>query len=117
MKFFSKMDIIFKTNRLLKLCNDDRTRQRECGPVRAKILKLRLDDLRAASVLEDVRFLPGRCHELTGNRNGELAIDLDHPYRLIFTVANDPVPKKENGGLDWKNVTVIKITEIVDYHD
>lgn len=92
--------------------------QREYGQVRARILQRRLDDLRAATVLEDMRPpLPGRCHELTGNREGELAIDLDHPYRLVFCVADNPVPLKEDGGLDWKSVTAIQITEITDYHD
>lgn len=112
------MDILFKTKKLLKTCNNDRLMRREYGQVRAKILKRRLDDMRAASVLEELRPpLPGRCHELTADREGELAIDLDHPCRLIFCVANDPVPFKEDGGLDWKNVTAITITEIIDYHD
>ncbi len=111
------MNILFKTSRLRKICNDDRLRVREHGQVRANKIKLRLDELLAASVLEELRHLPGRCHELTKNRKGELAVDLDHPYRLIFRVANDPVPLKKDGGLDWSNVTAIEITEIVDYHD
>jgi proteic killer suppression protein len=92
--------------------------QREYGQVRAKILKRRLDDMRAAAVLEELRPpLPGRCHELTGDRKGELAIDLDHPFRLIFSVADIPLPLKTGGGLDWSKVTAIEITEITDYHD
>jgi proteic killer suppression protein len=111
------MNILFKTSKLLKTCTDDRLRQKEQGQVRAKKIKLRLDDMHAASVLEELRYLPGRCHELTGDRKGELAVDLDHPFRLIFRIANDPVPHKEDGGLDWNKVTAIEIQEIVDYHD
>ncbi len=117
MTFLLQMDIIFKTEKLRKTCNDDRLRQKEYGLVRAKKIKRWLDDMQAASVLEELRYLPGRCHELTGDRKGELAVDLDHPARLIFRVADDPAPLKEDGGLDWNNVTAVEITEIVDdYH-
>jgi len=54
---------------------------------------------------------------LTGDRKGTLAVDLDHPYRLIFEPANDPVPRKPDGGLDWTKITVIRILELRDYHD
>jgi len=64
-----------------------------------------------------MRQLPGaRCHELKGNMEGTLAVDLDQPYRLLFEPANDPIPRKEDGGLDWKKVTAITVTEIRDYH-
>jgi proteic killer suppression protein len=43
-------------------------------------------------------------------------VDLDHPYRLIFIPANDPIPRKQDGGLDWCAVTQIEILEIVDPH-
>jgi proteic killer suppression protein len=46
-----------------------------------------------------------------------LAVYLDGPWRLIFEPANDPVPKKPDGGLDWTQVTVIRILEVRDYHD
>ncbi len=111
------MDIIFKTEKLRKTCNDDRLRVKTYGQERAKKIKLRLDEMHAASVLEELRYLPGHCHELIGDRKGELAVDLDQPARLIFRVADDPAPLKEDGGLDWNNVTAIEITEIVDdYH-
>jgi len=87
------------------------------GEQRAKALKKRLDDLDAAITLSDMRHLPGHCHELVGDRKGHLALDLDQPYRLIFEPADDPVPTREDGGLEWTQVRVIRILEIgVDYH-
>jgi len=78
----------------------------------------RLQELEAAEVLEITRSLPQlRCHELTGNRKGQLSVDLDHPYRLIFEPANDPISEKPDSGLDWIRTTKIRIREIVDYHD
>lgn len=60
---------------------------------------------------------PGRCHELTeGQRSGQLSVDLDHPYRLIFVPNHDPVPKQPDGGLDWSQVTAIKILGVEDTH-
>ena len=44
-------------------------------------------------------------------------MDLDHPYRLIFRPANDPIPKKADGGIDWSAVTIIEILGVEDTHD
>ena len=67
--------------------------------------------------LEDLRNLPqARCHELTGNREGQLSVDLKYPYRLIFEPADKPVPSKVDGGLDWGKVTTIRILEVEDTH-
>jgi proteic killer suppression protein len=44
-------------------------------------------------------------------------VDLDHPYRLIFEVANDPKPTKPDGGLDWTKASIIRILGIEDYHE
>lgn len=63
-----------------------------------------------------MRTLPGRCHELTGDRKGELAVDLRGPYRLVFEPADNPPPVKEDGGLDWRRVTAVRILEVEDYH-
>lgn len=88
------------------------------GPLRARLLQKRLTELRAASTLEDIRKLSqARCHELRQNRKGELAVDLDHPYRLIFEVANDPKPTRTDGGLEWTKTTAIRILGIEDYHE
>jgi len=84
---------------------------------RAKLIRRRLDDLRAAANLEVMRNLPGRCHELKGDRAGQLSLDLDGPYRLIFCPEHDPVPIKNDGGLDWSQVTTVVMIEVVDTHD
>ncbi|MCL2266890.1 MAG: hypothetical protein FWC17_03890 [Treponema sp.] len=52
-----------------------------------------------------------------GKQKGMLSVDLDHPYRLLFVPDHDPVPLKSDGGLDWKQVTAITITEIEDTHE
>lgn len=112
------MDILFKTSKLQKECTDAKQMLKRYGPLRSKLFQKRLIELRAASVLDDMRRLPQvRCHELREGRKGELAVDLDHPYRLIFEVANDPKPTKQDGGLDWTKTTAIRILGIEDYHE
>jgi proteic killer suppression protein len=112
------MIILFKTTKLEKLCNDEKLMIKRYGPLRSKLLKRRLNELRATNVLEDIRKLPqARCHELFHNRKGQLSVDLDHPYRLIFEPANNPVPMKSGGELDWTKVTEITIIGMEDTHD
>jgi plasmid maintenance system killer protein len=112
------MVIVYKTTKFEKECNEAKLMVRKHGQPRAKLLQKRLTELRAAAVLEDIRTLPqARCHELRENRKGELAVDLDHPYRLIFEPADEPIPTKPDGGLDWTKVTTIRILGIEDYHE
>ena len=111
------MILLFYREHDRKACLDEKSMKKAFGERRAKALKKRLDDLDAAITLSDMRYLPGHCHELLGDRKGQLAMDLDQPYRLIFEPADDPVPTREDGGLEWTQVRVIRILEIgVDYH-
>ena len=87
------------------------------GPIQAKKLRQRLDDLKATSTLEVMRLLPGRCHELKGDRAGQVSLDLEHPYRLVFEPANDQVPRKQDGGLNWTAITAVRIIGVIDTHD
>ena len=80
-------------------------------------LQQRLAELAATETLGDLRNLPGaRCHELTGDLKGCLAVDLQHPQRLIFEPDHDPCPVKPDGGLDWDQVKRVRILDIQDYH-
>ena len=80
-------------------------------------LQQRLMELKAATCLADIsKVPPSRCHQMSGDRDRQLSVDLTHPYRLIFIPANDPVPITNDGGLDWAKVTEIEIVEIIDTH-
>ena len=112
------MDILFADNKLEKECNDFRRLQKAHGEKRAKRIRQRLDELRAADALCDISHLPPpRMHQLVGNREGQFSVDLDHPYRLIFIVANEPVPLKVDGGIDLSKVTIILIIGVEDTHE
>lgn len=112
------MDIIFKDKKFEKRCNNYRLLVRYHGARMAKLIRRRLDELKAADTLSVMRTLPqARCHELHGDRQGELSVDLEHPRRLIFKPANDPVPTVADGGLDWEKITAIEVTSIEDTHE
>lgn len=85
---------------------------------RAKKVNQRKSELEAASTLETMRNIPqARCHELKGDLEGKLAVDISGNHRIIFEPHHDPVPTKEDGGLDWQQVTEINILDIgEDYH-
>ncbi len=111
------MNILFHDNDFRRECNDNKLLKKHQGALRAKKIRHRLDDLSAASNLEDMKSLPGRCHELVGDRRGQLSLDLDHPWRLLFVPCDQPPALKPDGGIDWKNVRSIEIIGIEDTHD
>lgn len=111
------MQISFVKRKLQKTCEEHRSLQKEHGAACAKRIAARLADLEAASCLEVFRTLPGGCHELDGDRHGQLALKLPDGKRLVFRPADDPPPANEDGGLDWAAVEAIEVVDIVDYHD
>lgn len=110
------MEVLFASEKLKRALSTHRLLQKEWGQEGAKRITLRLQQLSAALDLGEMRHLPGRCHELTNDRAGRLAVDVHQPYRLIFRPSADPPPRKPHGGLDWTQVDSITVTEIVDYH-
>ena len=111
------LDVHFATKRFEKTCIDARVMNRTYGPERAKQLRKRLAQLRAAETLADMRRLPGaHCHALKEDRRGQLSVDLDGPYRLIFVPADEAPPDGPDGRLDWDRVTAVVLIEIVDTH-
>lgn len=115
------MDISFKNRKIEKEFNEGARLQKTHGKLRADKIKRRMAELRAAQNLKDFwppKSGPSRCHELTeGNRRGQISMNLDHPYRLIFVPNHDPVPRLQNKELDWLKVTAITIIGIEDTHD
>lgn len=111
------LNILFRDKNLRSECNDNKLLKKRQGALRAKKIRQRLDDLAAASNLDEMNSLPGRCHELKGDRHGQLSLDLDHPWRLIFVPADQPPALKTDGGIDWKNVRSVEITGIEDTHE
>ncbi len=110
------MEIAFKTKRLQKTCNSHVLLQKTYGKL-AKKIEVRLSLLKNAQNLSLVPTTPPvRRHLLRGDRQDTFAVDLGHPYRLVFTANHDPIPRRSDGGIATEQVTAIRILEITDYH-
>ena len=112
------MDITFKTKKLQKLCISDASLKKEFGEACAKKIRQRLDEIEASDNMSILKRVHPRLHPLKGERKKRMqhALDLKHPYRLIIEPDHNPVPLKEDGGLDYKNITVAQVVEVEDYH-
>ncbi len=98
------MDITYKNKKIEKVCTDAKTAERTYGNEMADKIHQRIDEITAADTVEMmIQFHIGRCHPLTQNRKGQYAMDLVHPYRLVF----------ERHG---EEIQIANILEIVDYH-
>ncbi len=110
------IDISWSDRKLEKSCASDKSGQRRWGADDWKLIKRRLASLIAAPTLKHMDGVPGRCHLLSADRNGQFAVHLSGAYRLVFEPEHDPVPLLADGGIDTSLVTRIVITEVVDYH-
>lgn len=98
------MQIEYKNSKIEKVCTNAYEAERKYGKEMAEKIQLRIDQISAAlSVEMMMQYKIGRCHQLKGNRKEQYAMDLVHPYRLVFE-------KKGN------EIQIANIMEIVDYH-
>lgn len=98
------MIIHYKDKKLEKVCTDATAARKKYGAKMAEEIHTCIDALAAAETVELlIQWRICRCHPLTGNRKDQYAMDLDHPYRLIFE-------KGKDGSL------YVNVIEIVDYH-
>jgi len=109
------MDLSFKNKKLEALCSRKSLQLKQLGKPCAKKLQTRLADLLAAKHVK--QLVAGGPHALTGDRAGQYAVSLHGGFRLVFEPAHDTVPQLPDGGIDWQQVTAVRITYIGDYHD
>ena len=111
------MQISFRTRRLERTFNSARSLTRRYGDHMARVIKMRMAVLKNARSLSQVPATPpDRRHMLRGDRHEQYAVDLVHPYRLVFEPNHDPIPRMEDGGVNLDEVTAITVIDIVDYH-
>ena len=67
-------------------------------------IQMRIDEIKSVDTVEEmIQWHIGRCHALKNNRKGQYAVDLVHPYRLVF---------EKHGN----EIQIAHIMEIIDYH-
>ncbi len=110
------MDISFVDKKLEKIFNSEKELHKKYG-TNARYIKRRMAVLIAAPSLAHISHRPPeRRHNLEGKRKGTFAVDLKHPFRLILKPNHDPVPLREDKGIDLHKVTAITILGVEDYY-
>ena len=98
------MRITYKNKKLEKICTNAYEATKTYGSRMAELIDQRISEISAIETVElMIQFHIGRCHSLKGNRQEQYAVDLVHPYRLVFE-------KKED------IIQIANILEIIDYH-
>lgn len=99
------MIITYKNKKLERICLDQSVARKQYGQRMADYIQQRLQELEAAETVEElIQYGIGRCHPLKGRRQGQYAMDLEQPHRLVFTVKHEVVQ-------------IARVEEIVkDYH-
>lgn len=98
------MDITYKNKKIKRVCTDANAAEKAYGRKMAEKIQQRIDQITAADSVEMmIEFHIGRCHPLKQNRKGQYAVDLVHPYRLVFEKKGD-------------EIQIAIVLEIVDYH-
>jgi toxin HigB-1 len=111
------MEISFARTKLKKVFDSKAALVTSYGEAIARKIGARMAVLKNARSLSHVPTTkPERCHQLSEDRDEQFAVDLVHPHRLVFEPNHDPMPRKEDGGIDKERVTAITILEVVDYH-
>ena len=111
------MEISFRTRKLQKEFSSGTTLKRKYGDRMALTIMARIGVLKNAGLLQRVPASPPeRRHQLKGRRDEQFAVDLVHPYRLVFEPDHSKLPRNEDGGIDLERVTAIRILEVVDFH-
>lgn len=98
------MKIEYNSKSIEKICTNASAAEKKYGMDMAEKIQMRIDQIKAADSIDQmVQYRIGRCHSLKGKRNGQFAVDLVHPQRLVF--------EKKDG-----KIYIANIVEIVDYH-
>ncbi len=110
------MDLTYKTKKLQCMCEDPNYNKeliKKYGSEVAKKLPKRIKELKAFDSLNDIPItLPFRRHKLTGDREGQFAINITNQYRLIFR-------QEENNIIieDLRDIKKIEIMEVSKHYE
>lgn len=103
------MHITYKTKSLEKECLDISKATRSYGINCARILHRRIREIKASESIEEmINYKIGRCHALKGNYDGKYALDLEHPFRLIF--------ERIKSSDTICDIQIVLLLEVKDYH-
>lgn len=110
------MKLSYKTRKLEKSFTTDKGLAKSYGRL-AKKIKQRKHQLESAENLWVIAQLPVlRLHQHVGEGKGIWSIDIQENWRILFGIDQDPIPILEDGSVDLKLITTLRIESVEDPH-
>ena len=112
------MKITFSTKDLQELCskaNPKILKKFKLDKIGLNKLQKRLMEIKAANSLADLyKMKPLHCHQLKADMEGEFGVYIDYGLglRMKFIIADEPIPRLADGGIDRGKVQEIEIIYI-----
>jgi hypothetical protein len=104
------IQLAFQTVKLRQICESSVSAKRSLGDPAARSLRTRLADLQASMSPAEIVNLGFAAFDTCSDIR--IFIYIEGGYAVTATVNNRPEPRLENGQLDWKRVTRLKILSI-----
>ncbi|MBP0635187.1 hypothetical protein [Cupriavidus sp. AcVe19-6a] len=104
------IQLAFQNEKLRQICESSVSAKRRLGEEAARSLRTRLADLRASASPVDMVDLGFAVFD--AGSDIQIFVYIDGGYAVTATVNNRPEPRLEDGQLDWKRVTRLKILSI-----
>lgn len=99
------MNIRYKSRKIEIICTSQRVAKKKHGEQMAEIIQQRMQEIEGSPSVEFlIQYNIGRCHPLKGNRQNQYAVDLIHPFRLVFEITQQG------------EIQIVKIIEVINYH-
>jgi hypothetical protein len=104
------IQLAFQTTKLRQICESSVSAKRCLGQEAASSLHTRLADLQASLSPADMVNLGFAVFDRGSDTT--ISIYIEGGYAVTATVNNRPEPRLEDGQVDWKRVTRLKILSI-----
>jgi len=107
------MTIAFNTEKLVKQFSSKKAIFKAFGS-RAKKLCLRLDEIADAKTLEVLEALPAlNCRPLTNNVLAQWVLNVTPGHVMIFLLDHDEMPMNDDGSINKKLVTRLRVVGFI----
>jgi proteic killer suppression protein len=103
--------LVFADLRIRELCERQKLAESKIGIQAARRLRARLADIQAARSMADVTA--GRPEHPRGS--DRISFLLHPPYRLVLEPANEPIPRKKGGDVQWSKVDSVRVIYVGEY--
>lgn len=111
------VDVFYNSTKIARVFQSAALLRKAYGADNAARIRRRLFVLEAVECLGHVpRVRPERCHPLDGRLDGCFAVDVLHPFRIVFAPADANGRRKSLNARAWQKATAVTILDVLDYH-